>query len=34
MSNSKITIEKYAYIDSLRGFAVLGVILTHCGYMV
>ncbi len=34
MYSSKITIEKYDYIDSLRGFAVLGVILTHCGYMV
>lgn len=32
MSRSEIVIEKYDYIDALRGFAVLGVILTHCGY--
>lgn len=24
-------VKKYAYIDALRGFAVLGVILVHCG---
>lgn len=34
MSRSEIVIEKYDYIDALRGLAVLGVILTHCGYKV
>lgn len=34
MSQNEVVIEKYDYIYALRGFAVLGVILTHCGYLI
>ncbi len=32
MMNTESRIIKYDYIDALRGWAILGVVLTHCNY--